>query len=60
MSDKITLKKELYNDREYYTDILLKDMMNNQLSEDIIKLYNEFVGKLNKYIDICEKRGKRY
>lgn len=61
MSDeKITLKKELFNDRDYYTDILLKDMMNNKLSEDVIKLYNEFVNKLNKYIDICEKRGKRY
>ena len=59
-SEKITLKKELFKDRDYYNDILLSGMMYNQLSEDFIKLYNEFVDKLNKYIDICEKRGKRY
>lgn len=61
MSDeKITLKKELFKDRDYYTDILIGNMLHGNMTDDVAKLYNEFVCKLNKYIDICEKRGKRY
>lgn len=53
---KTTLKKELWTDKQDITDKLLF----GNLSDIEIKLYTEFLEKLNKYIDICEKRGKRY
>lgn len=56
MDEKITLKKELWTDKQDITDKLLF----GNLSDIEIKLYTEFLEKLNKYIDICERRGKRY
>ena len=53
---KTTLKKELWTDKQDITDKLLF----GNLSDLEVKLYTEFLEKLNKYIDICEKRGKRY
>lgn len=53
---KTTLKKELWTDKQDITDKLLF----GNLSVLEFELYTEFLEKLNKYIDICEKRGKRY
>lgn len=53
---KTTLKKELWTDKQDITDKLLF----GNLSDLEIKLYTDFLEKVNKYIDICEKRGKRY
>lgn len=56
--EKTTLKKELFKDRDEYMQRLIDNV--ESLSNDEKLLYNEFLSKLNKYIDICEKRGKRY
>ena len=53
---KTTLKKELWTDKQDITDKLLF----GNLSDLEVKLYTDFLEKVNKYIDICEKRGKRY
>lgn len=53
---KTTLKKELWADKQDITDKLLF----GNLSDLEVKLYTDFLEKVNKYIDICEKRGKRY
>ena len=52
--DKETLRTIILSDK----DDIIKKLISGGLSDKETMLYTEFLRRLNKYIEICEKRGR--